>query len=44
MLAPVVGSRVGGPKVVFSRGEPEILGTEVVELHQFLTPTLQNTR
>ena len=35
---------VRGLKVVFSRQESEILGPEVVELHQFLTPTCQNTR
>ena len=29
------GSRLSGPKVVFSREESKILGPEVVELHQF---------
>ena len=44
ILAPVSGSGLWGPKVVFSREESEILGPEVVELPQFLTPTCQNTR
>ena len=44
ILAPISGSRLRGPKVVFLREESKILGPEVVELHQFLTPTCQNTR
>ena len=43
ILAPVSGSRLRGPKVVFSREESKTVGPEVVELHQFLTPTRHNT-
>ena len=44
ILAPVSGSRLRGPKAVFSREGSTSLGPEVVGLHQFLTPTRQNTR
>ena len=38
-----LGLNSAGPKDVFSREDSEILGPEVVELHQSLTPTRQNT-